>query len=56
MTEVIRETAFIYALTIIISMLVAFMIIILNKVLFAVEDAKKRRAEAKVSNLNGKAA
>jgi hypothetical protein len=56
MSGIIRQTAFIYGLTIVISMLVAVMIIILNKMLFAMEDAKKRRAEAKAANINGKAA
>jgi hypothetical protein len=55
MTELLGQTAFIYALSIIISMMVAFMIIVLNKALFAIEDAKKRQ-ETESSNSNGKAA
>jgi len=55
MTELLGQTAFIYALAILISMLVASMIIVLNKMLFAIEDAKKRR-ETESANSNGKAA
>ena len=56
MTELIRQSVFIYALTIVISMLVAWVIIILNKVIFHLEDAHKRRSEAKASATNGKVA
>jgi uncharacterized membrane protein len=44
---IIKQTLFIYALTIVISMLVAYMIVGINKVLFYFEDAAKRRAESK---------
>ena len=56
MTELIRQSVFIYALTIVISMLVAWVIIILNKVIFCFEDAHRRHSEAKASATNGKAA
>lgn len=53
MNSVIQQTLFMYALAIIISMGVAYMIKGLNKLLFIFEDAQKRREEA---NSNGKAA
>jgi len=56
MTDVIKQTAFIYGLSIVISMFVAVMIIVLNKMLFAFEDAKKRREEAEAASSNGKVA
>ena len=55
MTDLIRQTAFIYALTIVISMVVALMIVCLNRIIFRLEDAHKRRNEAKAMASGGKA-
>lgn len=54
-SELISQTLFIYALTIVISMLVAYIIKWLNLAIFHFEDARKRKLNA-ASNVNGKAA
>jgi hypothetical protein len=53
-SNIISQTLFIYALTIVISMLVAYMIKWLNSAIFYFEDARKRKAEG--HNSNGEAA
>ena len=47
---IIKQTLFIYALAIVISMAVAYMIVGINKILFYFEDAKKRREESERTN------
>jgi|WetSurMetagenome_2_1015567.scaffolds.fasta_scaffold1005840_1 hypothetical protein len=55
-SNIISQTFFIYALTIVISMAVAYMIKGLNAVIFYFEDAHKRKMSESSSNSNGKAA
>ena len=55
-SAIIWQTLFIYSLTIVISMLVAYMIKWLNSALFYFEDAQKRREAKALADKNGKVA
>lgn len=55
-SNIISQTLFVYALTIVISMAVAYLIKALNKAIFYFEDAHKRKMSQSSSCSNGKAA
>lgn len=55
-SNIISQTLFVYALTIVISMLVAYSIKWLNAAIFHFEDAHKRKKASQALNSNGKAA
>jgi hypothetical protein len=55
MTHYLYQTLEIYGLTIVISMLVAYMIKGLNKLLFYIEDTQKRRHAVASTHTDGKA-